>query len=319
MIQRTSFKICLIAYPSALKAALYGLEDLFSVAGHLQRQHTRDMTPCFQVIFLLPEDAEKVCDTLLSEDPPDAIILPPSLTEPPAPDTFPSLLKLLRACHEKGTILGAVCAAISILAETGLLDGRQVAAHWSAAATMQQKFPALIIQPDRLLIDDGDLITVGGLMSWIDLGLCLIGRFLGPALMHETARYMLVTPPRQSQKPYRSFTPSLAHGDRAILKVQHFLNTHSGSRVTIPIMAACSGLTERTFLRRFRKATTMTPLEYLHHLRVEKGRTLLETTTLSFQQIAWAVGYQDSQAFRKIFIRLTGTGPAAYRRENAPL
>ena len=88
--------------------------------------------------------------------------------------------------------------------------------------------------------------------------------------------------------------PSLTHGDRTILKVQHWLRTEPARDATVADMTRLSGLEERTFLRRFHKATSLTPLAYLQHLRVEKGRDLLETTSLPLDQIAWEVGYQDS-------------------------
>lgn len=247
-------------------------------------------------------------------DTPSVVIIPPSLTGPPAPETVPDLLAWLRACHEGGSILAAVCAGTFLLAATGLLDGRPATTHWSAAARLQQVFPAIRIDPDRLLVDDGDILTVGGIMSWPDLALRLIERLLGPAVMLETARYLLIDPPRHDQRQYRHFAPNLTHGDRLILKVQHWLRTEPARNATVADMTLISGLEERTFLRRFHTATSLTPLAYLQHLRVEKGRDLLETTPLPLDQIAWEVGYQDSGAFRKIFIRLTGQLPADYRR-----
>uniref|UniRef100_A0A6P4FHL4 HTH-type transcriptional regulator CdhR-like n=1 Tax=Drosophila rhopaloa TaxID=1041015 RepID=A0A6P4FHL4_DRORH len=226
-------------------------------------------------------------------DTPSVVIIPPSLTGPPAPETVPDLLAWLRACHEGGSILAAVCAGTFLLAATGLLDGRPATTHWSTAARLQQVFPAIRIDPDRLLVDDGDILTVGGIMSWPDLALRLIERLLGPAVMLETARYLLIDPPRHDQRQYRHFAPNLTHGDRLILKVQHWLRTEPARNATVADMTLISGLEERTFLRRFHTATSLTPLAYLQHLRVEKGRDLLETTPLPLDQIAWEVGYQD--------------------------
>lgn len=92
-------------------------------------------------------------------------------------------------------------------------------------------FPALRIDPDRLLVDNGDILTVGGVMSRPDVALRLTERLPRSAVMLETARYLLIDPPRHDQRQYRHFAPSLTHCDRAILKVQHWLRTERHSRL----------------------------------------------------------------------------------------
>ncbi|GAN88756.1 GlxA family transcriptional regulator [Komagataeibacter intermedius] len=319
MNRQPPLDIVLVAYPAAQKAALYGLTDLFNVADELSRKRLERAMPVLRVLSVAPDQITDHRSHGAEENgplptAPSVVIIPPSLTGPPASETVPDLLAWLRACHEGGSILAAVCAGTFLLAATGLLDGRPATTHWSAATRLQQAFPAIRIDPDRLLVDDGDILTVGGIMSWPDLGLRLIDRLFGPAAMLETARYLLIDPPRHDQRQYRHFVPNLTHGDRTILKVQHWLRTEPARNATVADMTLMSGLEERTFLRRFHKATSHTPLAYLQHLRVEKGRNLLETTTLPLDQIAWEVGYQDSGAFRKIFTRLMGQTPAGYRK-----
>ncbi|KXV35773.1 AraC family transcriptional regulator [Gluconobacter thailandicus] len=323
MSRQPPLDIVLVAYPTAQKAALYGLTDLFAVADELSRKRLERTAPVLRVLSMDPDRFSggsfgRAEGSTSLPDAPSVVIIPPSLTGPPNPETVPELLTWLRTCHEGGSILAAVCAGTFLLAATGLLDGRPATTHWITAARLQQAFPAIRIDPDRLLLDDGDILTVGGIMSWPDLGLRLIDRLLGPAAMLETARYLLIDPPRHDQRQYRHFAPNLTHGDRTVLKVQHWLRTETARDATVADMTRLSGLEERTFLRRFHKATSLTPLAYLQHLRVEKGRDLLEATTLPLDQIAWEVGYQDSGAFRKIFTRLLGQTPADYRRRVSP-
>lgn len=319
MNRQPPLDIILVAYPTAQKAALYGLADLFSVADKLSRDRLGKADPVLRVRSMnLDQITGRGTDPMTGNaslpDAPSVVIIPPSLTGPPVPETVPEFLAWLRTCHEGGSILAAVCAGIFLLAASGLLDGRPATTHWSAAPRLLQAFPAVRIDPDRLLVDDGDILTVGGIMSWPDLALRLTERLLGPAVMLETARYLLIDLPRHDQRKYRHFAPNLTHGDRTILKVQHWLRTEPASNATVADMTRLSGLEERTFLRRFSKATSLTPLAYLQHLRVEKGRDLLEATTLPLDQISWEVGYQDSGAFRKIFTRLIGQAPTDYRR-----
>jgi len=298
-------EIVLVAYPGAQQAALHGMADLFAVADEQARTHLDQNGPLLHVTTIT-EGA-----TLVTA--PAVIIIPPTLTGSPAPETMPGLLAWMRTCHANGTILAAVCAGTFLLAATGLLEGRPATTHWRTAERLRTLHPGIRVDPDRLLVDDGDILTVAGVMSWPDLGLRIVEKLLGPMVMAETARDLLIDPPRREQRHYRQFVPVLIHGDQAILKVQHWLRTDAAREASVAEMARVSGLEERTFLRRFRKATGIAPREYAQYLRVERARDLLETTVLPLERIAWEAGYQDVGAFKKLFRWLTGLPPAEYR------
>jgi transcriptional regulator GlxA family with amidase domain len=80
------------------------------------------------------------------------------------------------------------------------------------------------------------------------------------------------------------------------------------------MLAERAGLGERTFMRRFKKATGDSPLEYLQHLRIQTARQLLESTRKTIEEITWQSGYEDISSFRKLFRRTTGLSPSAYRQ-----
>ena len=157
-------------------------------------------------------------------------------------------------------------------------------------------------------------MTAGGVMAWLDLGLRLVDRYLGPVVMMRTAQFFLVDPAGRQQRFYANFSPSLHHGDAAVLRVQLWLQTIPSESVTIDKLASRARLGERTFLRRFQKATGLTPTEYVQHLKVQKARELLEFTTLSMKEISWKVGYEDTGSFRKTFHKFIGLRPVDYRR-----
>jgi transcriptional regulator GlxA family with amidase domain len=150
-------------------------------------------------------------------------------------------------------------------------------------------------------------------MAWLDLGLRLVDRYLGPVVMVKTAQFFLADPAGRQQRFYANFSPPLHHGDAAILRVQLWLQTRPSESINIDRMADKANLGERTFLRRFQKTTGLTPTEYMQHLKVQKARELLEFTTLSMKEISWKVGYEDTGAFRKTFQKLIGLSPADYR------
>ncbi|PZX46896.1 helix-turn-helix protein [Cereibacter changlensis] len=151
-------------------------------------------------------------------------------------------------------------------------------------------------------------------MSWIDLGLIVVNRFLGPMIMARTAQMMLVDLPGREQRFYSGFIPRLSHGDSAILKAQHYLQTQEGKDTRVSVLAEHAGLEERTFLRRFQKATGLTATSYAQRLRVAKSQELLQFGKQPVESIAWQVGYSDPGAFRKVFHRIVGLTPGEYRQ-----
>lgn len=308
-------EIAILLYDGAQAAAVHGLTDLFAVATRMARE--RGGSGVLRVSHWRPEGQAMAC--VFDSAPgtahgPTILIAPPSLAPlMPAEDMRP-LARWMAEAHARGATLASICAGAFVLAETGLLAGRPATTHWGYAGLLAARFPEIRVDADRLVIDDGDLITAGGVMAWTDLGLVLVERLLGPTVMLDTARFLLVDPPGREQRSYRAFIPRLDHGDTAILKVQHGLQASGAVGADLAAMLALAGLEERTFLRRFRKATGMTPTEYCQQIRVANARAALELTRRSVGQIAFEVGYDDPSAFRKLFQRLTGLSPGAYRK-----
>lgn len=311
-------EIGLLLYPGAQLAAVYGLGDLFAVANRMATGQGREGLPRLRVSHWQADETgqlQRMFDSLpQAEGAPQVVILPPCLDDAVEQPLAAVYRDWLRAQHGAGVLLASVCAGAFALAESGLLDGRTVTTHWALAAQMAARFPQVQVLPERMVIDDGDLITAGGLMAWTDLGLAIVTRLLGPTIAAETARFLVVDLNRESQRHFSSFAPSLDHGDAAVLAVQRWLQGEEGAEASLADMAARAGLGERTFLRRFRAATGLKPTEYCQQLRVSKAREMLEFTRQSIDQVAWQVGYRDSGAFRKVFTRLVGLSPGDYRR-----
>lgn len=310
-------EIGIVLYPGVQMSAVLGLTDLFLVATGIDGQMPAARRICVRHLSL--EDG--VARPVYSSDPAhlstnhhDVLILPPSLSPPIDPVSAAPLAVWLRARHAEGAVLASVCAGAFLLGETGLLAGRAVTTHWTYTQTLQDRFPAAQVDTDRLIIDGGDILSAGGLMSWTDLGLKLVDRFLGPVTMAATARMMLVDPPGREQRYYSGFVPRLTHGDAAILKAQHVLQASEGRDARLSTLAETAGLEQRTFLRRFQKATGLTATDYAQRLRVTKAQELLQFGQLSIERVAWEVGYADPGAFRKVFLRVVGLPPGDYRQ-----
>ncbi|HRO88445.1 MAG TPA: GlxA family transcriptional regulator [Chiayiivirga sp.] len=313
------FGIGLVLYPGAQQASVLGLTDLFAMANRIVAGRAEQAGDPLRITHWRQDEPGKapacIFDSGTGPAPPlSALILPPALAEPEDIAPEASLVDWLRGQHANGVVLGSVCAGAFPLAATGLMTGRPMTTHWTHAERLQADFPEIRVDADRLIIDDGDVISAGGLMAWTDLGLRLVDRLLGPTVMIETARMLLVDPPGREQRYYSVFSPKLTHGDAAVLKVQHWLQATQAKEIALPVLAAQAGLEERTFQRRFRAATGMTTTEYCQRLRVGRARELLQFGNAPLERVAWEVGYADPGAFRKVFTRIVGLAPGEYRR-----
>jgi transcriptional regulator GlxA family with amidase domain len=108
-------------------------------------------------------------------------------------------------------------------------------------------------------------------------------------------------------------------GDAAIRSSLSWIGDNLGAPNPVMAMAEQSGLSRRTFARRFTAATGRRPIEYVHALRIERARELIETGGGPIDDIGYQVGYEDAAFFRRLFRRTTGLTPAAYRRKYAPI
>ena len=309
-------EVGLLIYPGVQMAAVLGMTDLFEMANHV---NGADAARAIRVSHwkLEADDGQpaRVFDTLPFEaSEPAVLVVPPAFGKPILPEVAHRYVPWLKQRHAAGTALGSVCTGSFLLGETGLLDGRRITTHWTVDEHMRTRFPKIALDVDQLIVEDGDIITGGGAMSWIDLSLRLVDRLLGSAVMVETARALLVDPPHREQRYYSTFAPRLNHGDAAILKVQHWLQTTGAKEADLERLAEVAGLEGRTFLRRFKKATGLTTTEYFQRIRVSRAQELLQSGTQSLDQVAWEVGYGDPGAFRKVFTRIIGLSPGDYRK-----
>lgn len=315
--QRSTVELGVLIYQGAQLAAVHGLTDLFGVANRIAAEHESAQLPLLRVSHWQVDAHGTPARTFDShpgpEQPMMAVLVPPSIAEFTEDQAPPALLEWLRLQHAGGTVLGGVCIGSIMLARSGLLDGRSATTHWSSAKSFAASYPAVRLEADKPIVDDGDLITSAGLMAWSELGLRLVDRLMGPSVAADTARFLVIEHSASASQCGSNFAPLLRHGDGAVLKVQHWLQASGAVDVSVAAMAQEANLEERTFLRRFRNATGLKPTEYCQHLRVGKARQMLEFTNGTIDHIAWTVGYQDPSAFRAIFKKITGLSPSDYR------
>jgi transcriptional regulator GlxA family with amidase domain len=302
-------KLAIIDYPGALKSAVYGLSEIFALANRLCVE--QDLSEQFEteIIELTPAD-----DIDKNKKSYTAIILPPSIDNIFYAEPSREIKNWLIKKHKQGSILCSACAGAFIIAATGLLDRREATTHWALVGEFKRLYPAVRLNANKIMVNDQDVITAGGMLSWLDLGLELVAQFSSPAIMRQLGKILVVDTGQREQRYYQQFSPELTHGDELILKVQQKMQTDYTLPIKIAGLADFCHLTERTFLRRFFRATGLNPSEYLQRLRIQKACDLLETVTDSFEVVANKVGYEDVNACRKIFVRIVGLSPREFRK-----
>lgn len=306
--------IGIVDYEKCMQSALFGLEELFMVANRVAGQAAKTE----QSERRWPEfDARRTrLSDLHNLDAPsfDVLVFPPSLSERQPAELSAALRNAVCRLHANGCVMASACAGAFCLASAGLLEKRKVTTHWALAQGLSQRHPGLNVDASQILIDDGDVITSGGLMAWMDLGMHIIQRFAGPALVMRLSKYFLIDTGSREQRYYQRFQPELSHGDSDILSLQHWLQQHFDQPLNNQVLADRLHTTPRTLQRRFQRATGLSPSVYIQQLRIQKARDLLETTQLAVEQIIWQVGYEDASAFRKRFKQWVGLTAGEYRQ-----
>lgn len=317
--------IALLATENCMLSSITGPLDLFSIASSewLKSPEPVD-TPLFQTVIVAPLNRDIKTfnglplhiDTRFTDNTfYDIIYVPVILGDLQPILNDKETIDWLYQQGRQGACLCSVCAGAFLLAQTGLLNGKRATTHWHLAEDFARQFPEVILQRDKMIVDEGNYITAGGVSAYLDLALYLVARLGSPTLAASLSKLLLIDPSRRLQLPYQSCLFKKDHGDTAILAIQEWLDDRIGTPLTIRKIAEKAKLGERTFMRRFKKATGESPLVYLQQLRMEEAKKLLETSRESVEEITWKSGYEDASSFRKLFLKYTGLTPSAYRKK----
>ena len=217
----------------------------------------------------------------------------------------------LERAAAKGVMLAASCSATFPLAATGVLDGQRATTTWWLAAAFARRFPAVSLTVDRMVVEAPGVLTAGSAFAHADLMLAVIARIAGPTLAQWVARY-LVLDNRPSQSRYMVME-HLRVSDPALQKVERFIIKNLDRQITLEEMASVAAVSPRTLARRMHAGLGMTPNELVQRLRVSHATHLLETTSVSVDEVAARVGYADPAAFRRVFRRFAGESPRGRR------
>lgn len=323
--------IAILAVPETSASVLYGMYDLFRSAGRdWDMAIGGDAGPgIVQPIvvatrmgpFPIVNDVSVTPETTIERiGRPDVVVIPDLAVDPRGPfdrDRFAPEIAWLKDCHASGALLASACSGALLFAEAGLLDGCDATTHWAFADAIAQRHPRIRMRSESALVVTGEghrLVMAGGGTSWTDLALYLIARLAGVEQAMCTARMNLVEWHAVGQQPYARLARSRQSNDAVIAHCQVWIAENYPEPTPVTAMVRLSGLPERTFKRRFLRATGLSPLEYVHTLRLEEAKQMLEAGSEPVEAIANAVGYEDAGFFGRLFRRKVGLAPLQYRR-----
>lgn len=267
-------------------------------------------------------DGRKITpDAMLAEAPePDLVIASDLHIDPNRglPGDLRPVADWIAATHARGAVVTSVCSGAMLLGAAGLLDGKEATTHWGYADMLGREYPEVKVCSERILVPAGDghrVVTAGGASAWADLMLYLIGRFAGAEEARRISKLYLIDPHFDGQLSYASLTSWRQHEDQLIANVQVWAAQHYDTPGPVAARAQQSGMTERGFHRRFKKATGQAPADYVQALRIEEAKQLLETTATTIEEISAEVGYSEPSSFRSAFRKRVGIFAAAYRKK----
>jgi transcriptional regulator GlxA family with amidase domain len=329
MQARKPLNVALVAVPEVTASTLYGMFDLLSSPGRdfsfitkgipgEQRMHpyvvaqSRREIRATNGIAVRPDHDFSDCPR------PDIICIPDFWVTPgeSVAGQYEAEAQWLRRMYDHGAMLASACAGAVLLGEAGLLSNCEATIHWAYVATLTNNYPGVKVKPYQSLVLSREaqrIVMAGGGTSWQDLVLYLIARFIGVREANEVARVYMLQWHEQGQQPFASLAAFRQSGDVVISKCQDWAAFNYKTPSPVAAMIKLSGLADRSFIRRFAKATGLTPLDYIHALRLEDAKQMLETSNLAVEAIASDVGYEDASFFGSLFRRKVGLTPAQYR------
>ena len=323
-------EVAILTFPETTASVTFGIYDLLMAAGRdwgfvvtgkpgPSLMHPR-IVSARRETFVAANDVPITPQATLDDRADARIVCIPELAVPPSdPLTgrFPAEIEWLKRCYANGATIATACSGAVLLAEAGLLDGQEATTHWAYCDVLRNRYPRIKVRKERALVVSGEgqrLVMAGGGTSWQDVALYLIARFIDVDAAMHVARINLIDWHAIGQQPFARLARSRQVNDAEIARCQTWIADHYQESSPVGAMVRLSGLAERSFKRRFQQATGMSPLEYVHTLRLEEAKQILETSSASVEAIANEVGYEDAGFFSRLFRRQVSLTPAQYRK-----
>ena len=210
--------------------------------------------------------------------------------------------------------IATVCTGIYGLAPTGLLDGRRVTTHWMFCRDLATRYPRLKVDANALYLRQGKFYTSAGVTAGIDLSLALIEEDFGPQAALAVARELVVYLKRPGgQEQYSEPLRFQAQSSSRFADLAPWMVAHLAGDLTVERLAERVCLCPRQFSRRFKREFRSSPAAFVQRLRLDEARRRLSATASTVEAVANSVGFQDTDSFRRAFVKRFGVAPSMFR------
>ena len=233
-------------------------------------------------------------------------------------DPSPALVAFVREAAARSQRIASICTGAFVLASAGLLDHRRATTHWAKAQELQQRFPKVKVDGDRIFVVDGNIWTSAGMSACIDLALALIEADLGFEIARKVARQMVVFHRRSGGQSQFSALLELNPKSDRIRDALAYAKRNLRRTLSVEELAGVAHLSTRQFTRAFRAETGQSPAKAIESLRVEVAKSMVEESTQSIDAVARETGFVDPERMRRAFIRKFGHPPQSMRRAANP-
>ncbi|MCH8530495.1 MAG: helix-turn-helix domain-containing protein [Saccharospirillum sp.] len=313
--------VAFIACPQALLTGItLPVEMFYAASRHSMRR--RNQTPLSVQILaeqegpqLLTGGLKLVADATFAEAvQPDLIFIPPMWGTPwPVLAESQSLQRWLVEQYRRGARLAATGTGVGHLAMSGLLDRKVATTHWYYLERFRRRFPKVTFEGHHFVTHQDGLYCAGSINAQTDLVLFLIEQTFGEEALALVERQFMHELKRTFSTPY--YEPGGAvHHDEEISMVQSWVRQNLSADVTLEQMAKLMQQSTRNFSRRFRQATSESPMAYVLRLRLERACELLRDTNLTVAEVGELCGFHNHAYFGRCFRQKLSLTPGDYRK-----
>lgn len=317
-------RVCIIVPAGkAVLSSIVGPWKVFRATNQFLQQRNPGSPPMFEPVLVginrqneLYDGIFQVrADEILEDNPQADLIIIPALQGDLQEELAKNepFINWINEQYANGAEVASLCMGAFLLAETGLVNGKTCTTHWARADEFRQLFPEVNLLSEKIITESNGIYTSGGAYSFLNLILYLVEKYVGREIAIQGAKFFEIDINRIHQSQFAIFRGQREHEDKPVLKAQTYIESHVEKKISVEELADMFALSRRNFIRRFKKATSNTPLEYIQRAKVEAAKKSLESSDHSIYEVMFQVGYSDSKAFRNLFRKFTGLTPNEYR------
>jgi len=225
----------------------------------------------------------------------------------------PSFIAWIAKAGSHARRVASICTGAFLLAEAGLLNGKQAVTHWTFCDRLAREYPRVAVRPEPIFLRDGSIYTSAGITAGIDLSLTLVEEDHGHETALRIARFLvmfLVRPGGQAQ--YSHMLSHQAVTSQPLRELQVWMFQHLREPLTVESLAERIGMSARHFTRVCLRETGMNPGQFVDRMRVEAAQQIIDSSSRGLKEIADSCGFQSADAMRRTFLRVLGVTAAEY-------